>query len=231
MTTQHSAPGRPVRIHIAIPSRNPVGYDLCGELAMSLMKMRQDDRYAVTIRMVGGFGVDIVRNRIVAEFLETDAQFLLMIDDDMVPPDDLLGMADSGNDVVGALYYAWDPRLGPFVAAYDRGTTTPYSRLVIGDAERTGLREVALVGSGCVMCHRRVFEALPTPWFDFETDAARRNILVPEDYLFCRKAAASGFRIFLDTDRICGHIKKVDLRDVAALVAARKRSALFELLE
>ena len=87
------------------------------------------------------------------------------------------------------------------------------------------------MGGGCLLVHRRVLEALSPPWFRFETDGEGRRILTPEDFFFCRNAVAGGFRVFLDTDRICGHIKAVDLRDVVALTTARRREALFDLLE
>ena len=227
---QTSDSKQPTKIHIAIPSRNLVGRDLCGGLAAALWKMQQDCRYEVGVKIWSGFGVDVVRNRIVAHFLNTDAEFLLMIDDDMIPPDDLLGMTAYECDIVGALYYAWETRIGPFIAAYSRNGDH-YVRPVLGEIENTGLHEMALVGGGCIMLHRRVLETLPAPWFCFETDAAGQNILMPEDFHICREAGRHGLKVFLDTDRICGHIKSVDLRDVATLSTLRKQHALFDLLE
>ena len=221
---------QPVKINIAIPSRNLVGRDLCGGLATALWKMQQDRRYAVTVKIWSGFGVDVVRNRIAAHFLNTDAEFLLMIDDDMIPPEDLLGMTAYDCDIVGGLYYAWENRTGPFVAAYSRNGDQ-YVRPAIGEIENTGLHEMALVGGGCIMFHRRTLETLSAPWFCFETDATGQNILMPEDFHICREAGRHGLKVFLDSDRICGHIKSVDLRDVATLSTLRKQHALFDLLE
>jgi hypothetical protein len=223
--------GRPNKIYIAVPSRNTVGHDLCGELATTLYKMQQDRNYEVTVKIWAGFGLDVVRNRIVAEFLTTGAEFLLMIDDDLIPPEDLLGMADYDCDVVGALCYAWEPRTGPFIVAYSRDGDGRYLRPALGEAEKTGLREVDLVGGGCMMVHRRVMEALPAPWFRFETDADGQKVILSEDFTMCQAAVRRGFKVFLDTDRICGHIKRVDLRDVVALAARRPQNALFGLLE
>jgi hypothetical protein len=229
--TESSDSNQPVKINIAIPSRNLVGYDLCGDLAIALFKMQQDPRYDVSLKIWPGFGVDVVRNQIVAAFLQSDAQFLLMIDDDMIPPDDLLEMAAYDCDIVGALYYAWNIGSGPFVAAYWEESDGQYARPKPGYIENTGLREITLVGGGCIMIHRRVLEAIPVPWFSFETDAAGQKIITPEDFLICRKAISHGFKVFLDTDRVCGHIKRVDLRDVVALSNPRKKNPLLELLE
>ncbi len=222
----------PVKIHIAIPSRNLVGYDLCGDLAMALFKMQQDPRYDVSLKIWPGFGVDVVRNKIVAGFLQSDAQFLLMIDDDMIPPDNLLDMTAYDCDVVGALYYAWNLSKGPFVPAYWLDSDGCYVRPKPGYIENTGLREVSHLGGGCIMLHRRVLETIPAPWFSFEIDPTGQKIVIPEDFLICKKAISHGFKVFLDTDRVCGHIKRVDLRDVVvAITNTRKKNPLLELLE
>lgn len=221
----------PIKIQVAVPSRNLVGHELCGGLASALCRMRRDPRYEVTVKLWPGFGVDVVRNQIAAAFLATDAEYLLMIDDDMIPPDDLLEMADHGCDIVGALYYAWEPPIGLFVAAYRQDGDGRCIRPALGELENTGLHEAVLLGGGCMMFHRRVLKALPAPWFCFETDETGQNILVPEDFHICREASRRGFKLWLDTDRICGHIKSVDLRDVASLSTLRRQKALFDLLE
>lgn len=219
------------KIMVAIPSRNLVGHDLCGPLATWLYRQNRDKRYHVELGVGCGFGVDVVRNRIVAGFLVSDAEFLLMIDDDMVPPENLLEMSEHDCDIVGSLYYAWEKGSGPFVAAYYQKESGQYWRPGLGEVEHSGLHEVALVGSGCLLIHRRVLQELPQPWFQFEISDDGQKVLTPEDFLFCQRATQHGFKVFLDTDRICGHIKRVDLRDVASMLIQRKQTALFDLLE
>ncbi len=52
------------------------------------------------------------------------------------------------------------------------------------------------------MMHRRVLEALPAPWFSFETDAAGQKVVLSEGFIFCQTAIRHGFKVFLDTDRV-----------------------------
>ena len=221
----------PIKIHIAIPSRHLTGPELCSGLAEALWKMRQNPRYAVTVKFWPGFGLDVVRNQIVAGILASDTQFLIMVDDDLIPPDDLLEMAEQDCDIVGALCYGWDMKNGPFVVAYHQGDDEQYFRPIPGRTENTGLHEVAFVGGGCMMIHRRVLEALPAPWFYFQIDPDGKKVVLSEDFVFCQNAAKQGFKIFLDTDRVCGHLKKVDLRDIVAQSARRAVSPWVALLK
>ena len=67
-------------------------------------------------------------------------------------------------------------------------------------ARRTDLIECDGVGAGCLLIHRRVFEAIKDPWFEYP-----EGKLSGEDFDFCRKAQTAGFRIFVDPGVLCGH--------------------------
>jgi hypothetical protein len=76
---------RALSVFIAIPSRDMVSSGINGRLAMLLVDLaRRPD--APAIEIVPGYPVDRVRNQICKRFLESDAEYLLMIDDDTVPP-------------------------------------------------------------------------------------------------------------------------------------------------
>jgi len=59
--------------------------------------------------------------------------------------------------------------------------------------------EVDGIGSHFVLIRKRVFEALPPPWYKCTTPSAG------EDYWFCRKAKAAGFKIWADMTVHTGH--------------------------
>jgi GT2 family glycosyltransferase len=197
---------------IAIPSRDMTAAKLNGRLAMALIDFSQSDRYQVRTFIERGWPVDRVRNLICERFLAGTDDYLLMIDDDMVPPRDLLAMADHELDIVSGLLYAFMPERGIYNVAYTRDGEQ-YRRAAIGSlAEFKGLHEVDLVGGACLMIHRRVLVSLPRPWFRLEMDETVTRLLDSEDFYFCRKARAAGFKIHLDSDRPCGHVKSIDLR-------------------
>ncbi len=56
------------------------------------------------------------------------------------------------------------------------------------------------VGGGCLLIHKRVFDALEKPYFK-----CNPGTLVGEDFYFCRKAREAGFKIYLDAGILCGH--------------------------
>ncbi len=87
-----------------------------------------------------------------------------------------------------------------------------YDTLAKGDlptallpAKREDLIECDGVGGGCLLIHRRVFEAIEPPYFK-----CNPNTFIGEDFYFCRKARQAGFKIYLDPSILCGH-KQRDL--------------------
>jgi hypothetical protein len=103
--------------------------------------------------------------------------------------------------------------LGYYTVAYPEGNSDVKApRLGIGSAiEHHGLVEVALVGTACLLVHRRVLEAIDPPYFKMELDDDCLYIKDSEDFTFCRKARRAGFSVWLDTDQPCSHFKALDM--------------------
>ena len=226
---QNSEPRVREKIFVGIPSRDPIELSICGGLVKTLNEMKLNRNYEVRILQLGGYPVDRMRNLLVQEFMESDFSYLLMIDDDILPPEDVLDMARHGKDIVGAVCYAWNQRVGIFSVIYNSDPDNPggYKRMGIGrEVENKGLLETELIGSGCFMIHRRVFETLGQPYFRTLLNKNRLDLVDSEDFDFCRRAKKAGFRVYIDTDRVCGHIKSLDLRKIVSWVE-RYRSADF----
>jgi hypothetical protein len=128
-------------------------------------------------------------------------QWLLMLDSDMMPPADTIArLLAHGQPIVGALYRQKRPPY-PFVAARD-----DKQPLRLGTLER-----VALIGAGCLLVRRAVFESLPEPWFTANGED------VGEDADFCRKAIAAGFSVWCDTTLEAGHITSLPVTSELAM--------------
>jgi hypothetical protein len=221
-------------VFIAVPSRDATAQTISGKLALLLVDLaRRPD--APVVDIVSGYPVDRVRNQICRRFLESDAEYLLMIDDDVVPPPTVLDMARHRKDVVAGLCYAYTPSTGYYTVAYEPpaadGERPP--RLPIGDGiEGHGLLEVELTGTACLMVHRRVLEGVDRPWFAMELDEDRLVIADSEDFSFCRKIRAAGFSVWLDSDTVCCHFRTLDMKASvgwAQQYAARQRLADLDL--
>lgn len=207
------------KIYIGIPSRQLHSSNINGKLVQLLLGWQTDSRYQVTTKIVAAQPVERARNVIVQQFLESDCNYLLMIDDDITPPDTILEMAEHDKDVVAGLCYACNSHSGIFPVAYQKTENGVFrggfDLIGIGaDAENQGLLKVELVGSGCIMIHRRVFARIDQPYFKFLYNDDLTQIVESEDFDFCNRVIAAGMGVYVDTDRVCGHLKAVDLREV-----------------
>ncbi len=69
--------------------------------------------------------------------------------------------------------------------------------------KREDLIECDGVGGGCLLIHRRVFEAIEKPYFK-----CNPGTFIGDDFYFCRKVQEAGFKIYLDPGILCGHKEK-----------------------
>ncbi|MFO7294000.1 MAG: glycosyltransferase [Acidimicrobiia bacterium] len=200
---------------IAWLSPGTVAHDFCRSLANVIAA--EPDRIAGQIPLPSGPNLSASRNKVVRMFLNhTDAEWLWMLDSDMVfPPDTLARLLDVA-----------DPEESPIVGGLCFGQrttegrveyfTTMFSR-VDGDIYRLEtwpedtLLTVAATGTACLLVHRSVFEALkelypePLPWFAEEVN--EQGGLHSEDVTFCFRAAKAGFPVKVHTGVKIGHVK------------------------
>ena len=173
-------------------------------------------------RIVGGGGrycsanVSKGRNEIVESMLASPADWLLMLDSDMVfePTliEDLLNEADPDTfPVVGGLCFGIAdgllfPTLYGLTKDGDRLRTVRYN-----DVPENAMFQVAATGAACLLVHRRVLEAVKErafnaafPWFQ-ETELHGEPC--GEDFTFCLRAGQCGFPVHVATSVLVGHHK------------------------
>jgi hypothetical protein len=159
------------------------------------------------------------RNILSKAFLETDCDFHMQIDDDVVPihhnPAQLV-FADK--DVIGcpAKVRQYGKSLN-WVAFVKHPTEEGYAPVDFSTVDDTiDLLEVAVVGTGMILIKRNVLETL---WkqdggpFTVELD----KFGVPDfgtDFAFCRRVTAAGFKVYTTPQRLCEHFKEFGLLDI-----------------
>jgi len=134
------------------------------------------------------------RERLATMALESDAEFILWLDSDMVfPATTAVRLMAHNEDVVAANYLR--RQLPVKGVAYE----------TIGDWENPldfnvydDLVPVEGVGMGCVLMKSEIFTELPKPWFDFQW-SPQSNDFLGEDMVLCQKIAATGRSIKIDT--------------------------------
>lgn len=156
------------------------------------------------------------RNCLVADFLKSDADTLLFVDADVVVTADaiLRLMALSlDKDITAGIY----PRRG-----MDRKFFLDYYLDENGGLEfdANGMLRVKRIGTGFMMIQRHVLETMIAKhpeWnyfnnVDNRTDSAIFDLQIVngeyygEDYLFCDRATADGFTVFLDPSISLPHV-------------------------
>lgn len=163
------------------------------------------------VQFMAGMPFDHARNNACRAALDNGYTWLFFLDDDTVPPPDAITrLMAHKKDIVSGLYYRRNDPLLPVMLRYTDAEKigTNY----VADFSWPALIEVDLVGAGCLLIHRRVLEAfdakLPKPWFEWLTDRldlpphARKS----EDFEFCVRAQARGYKIYVDTAVQCRHI-------------------------
>lgn len=136
-------------------------------------------------------------------------EYLLFLDDDVIPPEDTLlrlmrVLIDEGYDMVSGTYHQKNPFRAPLGYRYIDGILTNITR----EEELSGkVFDVDVIGMGCTLIKRKVFETIPFPLFKTnEVKDGNRTKMETEDVYFCKLVKKHGFRIGIHTGIQAGHM-------------------------
>jgi len=155
-----------------------------------------------------GMPFDHARNVGCQRALDTQHEYLFFLDDDVLCPPDILYRLQARNlDIVSGIYCRRnEPTSMPVMMREIPGKGAQF----ITEFKMGELVEADLIGCGCMLIKRKVLEVMDPPWFVWKCDPWRNpgltdNERCSEDYDFCRKAKALGFKLFVDTSIVCLH--------------------------
>jgi hypothetical protein len=182
---------------------------------VALLRLTQDTRYNLLFQFSVARPIDHNRNKIAQHFLETDCDYLLMIDSDVVPEGNPLDFISLDLDVVTLLYPIWKRRGARVLwCVIDKPG---------GEVRKTDLGTIAEIntcGAGALLIARHVLEH-PVLRVPFKTQYDEHGIVKrSEDFAFCDKVWAAGFQVWAALDYKCSHEKTVDLRVVGGMQPA-----------
>lgn len=163
-------------------------------------------RHDATFSRSIGEPYSLRRDQLVRWLLDTDASHALLLEGDVVPPEDVLArLLDVDAPVATAAYPQWlDERLCANVQPLQDAT---WPQAI--PAGRFPVRRCLL---GCVLVRREALQAIPAPWF-FSTLTA--NGFIGDDEWFCAAATRAGLAIVCDGSVLCAAYRQgTDLRAV-----------------
>jgi len=176
-----------------------------GELRLEHAMFREhliatEKRYSLQMHWVSGYPAGSVRCKIALLFLESDADFLLMLDSDQAPTNNPLDYIERDLDVLA------------FPSPTYRGMDKlPIRWFPEAEDPARGIVQVDEVTTGCMLIARRVLEhpAMRAPFLDeYNADGIFTS---GEDQTFCRRARAAGFKVWCAMDQPLAHFKTVEL--------------------
>jgi len=152
--------------------------------------------------------VDNNRNTIVKKFLDTDCDYLLMIDADTVPSANPLSLMEYEKDIISLPMPVGKFRDGKLKIAFTLYEEKENQMIPI-KYEGESFHQVDLGGTGTMLIKREVLENIKAPFMSEWSEDGIRTI--GSDLMFCKKARAKGYEIWTHWDFMCEHYKQVDL--------------------
>jgi hypothetical protein len=199
-----------------------------GGFAFSLIQLAQSrsSRLGPFIRVKGSGLLSKQRNRLVKQFLETKSDWLLMMDsDEQLPVESFDKLIEAAHDkerpiVAGLVFASFEtgfPYPKPVPTIFQ---DAPEGFLPLNNYDKDSLFQVDAAGTGCLLVHRSVLEAMRENadehqgqdwcWF---IDFPFNGEWIGEDLQFCRRVRSLGFPIYAHTGAILPHSKSYWLDD------------------
>ena len=185
------------------------------ELAKTMIQMLcQETEYNIIFACSQRIMVDNNRNNIVKVFLENKWDYLIMIDEDNPPTNNILDLIKLDLDIVcfptPMIRKEVDPPI--FFNIFER-IKDAYKPIL---PQKGKLMEIDAGGSGCILIKRKVLENIKKPFeSEWKEDGTRGK---SSDLKFCEKAKEKGFKIYTHWDYPCSHYKKINLLDIISMI-------------
>ena len=197
------------KIFIGVPTTG----NIRTELANFLLEIVKNPKYIFSVYLTANSTICDNRNRIVRNFLKSDAEWLMTIDSDVSPSLDILDILEHNKKVIAPINFVWKSwGLAPLLSTKAEG-----KGYIVTDPEKANapeqLVEVDGTGTTCLFIHREVLEKMESPWFMFGYDKEGK-INLGEDYSFCQKAKELGYGIWIDKKFVTNHFKSTSLKSV-----------------
>ncbi len=169
-------------------------------LGRLIMRLCTDPPYGlsgISQHLAAGSILPQTRAEVCGMAIRNGCSHLLLLDSDMIYPETVVHqLAKHGRPFVAANATTRRPPI--------RWTAKDTRGRVMNSNKERGLAKAGTVGLAVALIETRVYQALPTPPFQFEHTSAG---WIGEDVFFCRQAIEAGFQPMIDHDlsRKIGH--------------------------
>lgn len=178
--------------------------------------------HKVIFDSVRGYDVATARNRIAQKALNLETDFVLMVDNDVVLPENALKLLLEDARDVNLGYYA---HRGPDniysgrtcicklkdengKEYYNYPLESEYSAEEMHSMADAGTKKIEVHGGGmgCALIRTEVFRKTTYPWYDWVNYGDANRGMLSEDLYFCSLCRISKIPIYADVRVGCGHL-------------------------
>lgn len=204
------------KIFIAIPTTGTIRT----ELLSFLLNIINISGYQVRIDTTSFGDTCGNRNLLTNHFLETDSEWMMTCDSDIIPPMNILSIIDKSKDIISPVNFAW--KGNELVPLIMNKVKTGYQINWKAIKSKQDIIKTDAAGLGCMFIHRRVFKKLKRPHFEFKYN--KDGLLINgEDFNFCDKVRKLGFDIWVDKRYMTSHFSPVDLKSLNNFLSLQKK--------
>ena len=176
--------------------------------------------HQLSFEYVRGYDCATARNAIAQKALDLNADYVLMVDNDVVLPyDALANLLDDARLVTlgcyahrGAdnIYHGrtcvcklWDENGKKY---FNYPLESEYTAEEIISERKNGNYKIEIHGGGmgCALIKTDVFQMIAYPWYDWVNYKGKG--MLSEDLFFCEQCRKRGIKIYTDTRVTCGHM-------------------------
>lgn len=206
-----------MRILIAVPTFETIYPDTY----KSIYDLNGGD-HTLIFDFVRGYDCATARNNIAQRSLNYKVDYVLMVDNDVVIPQNvLLDMLEDARDVCLG-YYAHRNNENVYTgrvsvckllqpngkAYYNYPLESEYTAEEMAEFRNNKQYKIRIHGGGmgCALIKTDVFNTIKYPWYDWVNYADDNRGMLSEDLYFCEQCRKNGIPVFTDSRAACGHI-------------------------
>lgn len=206
-----------MKIFIAVPTYENITPDTF----KSIYGLNRDGHWLV-FDFARGYDVATARNRIAQQTIDEGADYVLMVDNDITLPGDVLkNMLEDPKDVCLGYYAHRDSdniyrgRTSVCKLLQPNGTKyyhypleSEYTAKEMQEIRDRGEYKVRIHGGGmgCALIKADVFRQIEYPWFNWVHYTDEHRGMLSEDLFFCEQCKKHRIQIYTDTRAGCGHL-------------------------
>ena len=178
--------------------------------------------HEVLFDSVRGYDVATARNRIAQRAIDLNTDYVLMVDNDVVLPEDALKLLLENARDVNLGYYAHRGNDNLYNGRtcicklrdengkeyYHYPLESEYTADEVRTMKEAGETKIEIHGGGmgCALIRTEVFRKLSYPWYDWVNYGDANRGMLSEDLYFCALCRTGGIRIHADVRVGCGHL-------------------------